>query len=169
MVRLGDTQVEIPAQLLYIRIIVGVDYLRLSLIEDGIACFDHRRRINHILIKYRMPDKTAQFLIDIPAVCRTYIGAEKRFNAQSSQIGQSLAPGSFRIIENPGRSLKFRRILPGKLPCVCGSHLSVKMCRQPLHQKGIHRHGILCHQHKNIRTGILHPLMPGSAVVKFPF
>ena len=37
---------------------------------------------------------------------------------------------------------------------------------QMFHQPVVSRHGILCHKNQNIRTGISHSRIPGTAVIK---
>ena len=83
---LGYPQVKIPVELLSIGIIMGMDHPGIRRISDRVTRFHSFRRIDHIFIKYGMFYESTQFFIDLPAICRTHIGAEKCLDPQYLKI-----------------------------------------------------------------------------------
>ena len=168
MLGLGHAQVEVAPQLLYIRIIVGMDHLRPGLIGNPVPCPDRRGRVYHVLIEDRMPDETAQFFVDISPVSRAYIGAEKSLDAHTLQIRRRLHPGRRRVVEIPGSLLELRGVRARQLSGIGRRHVPLQICRQALHQKGIHRQGVLGHGHEDFRLRISHRPVPGPSMVELP-
>ena len=95
--------------------------------------------------------KSAQFLIDLTAIGRTDIGAEKSLDSQSLKILRRFDPGLCRIIEFSGIAFYRRGVLSGQLSCIGHCHLTPQGLNQLFDQPVICRHGILGHHHKNIR------------------
>ena len=156
-------------ELLPIGIVMGVYNLSIRRISDRIAGFHCLRRVDHVFIKYGMSDKSAQFLINLPAICRTHIRAEKSLDTQGLKILRGFDPGSVRIIEFSGIAFYRCGIFSRQLSGIgyCGAAL--QRFDKIFYQLIIYRHGILRHHDKDIGGRLFHAHPSGSAMVEFPF
>ena len=177
VLRLRYAKIKIPVKLLQSAVIVGMIYLCLRTVRDGITILNQFSRKNHIFIKNRMPLKSAKRLISAPLVHRTHIRTKKGLDPKRLQIVCGLDAALFSIIKASGIALNHmavrHRKLSGirrryRLPSI---HLSScgKGLIQPLDQAVICRDRIL--RKKQQKRALQHFCrhMPRSAMVKFTF
>lgn len=113
-------------ELLPVGIIMRMHHLRIRRISHRVSCFHRLCRIDHIFIKYRMSDEPAQFLIDLPAIGCTDIGAEKGLDPQAVQVCCRFDPGLCRIVKFSGIALHRCRILSGQLSRIGHRHFPLQ-------------------------------------------
>lgn len=86
IVRLGDRQVKVSVELLGRCIVMGVDHSRVRRVVNRVSILHGLRRENHVLVEDRLPDKTTEFPIDLPLICRADIGTEVGLDPQGVEI-----------------------------------------------------------------------------------
>lgn len=83
---LGDRQVKVSVELLGRCIVMGVDHSRVRRVVNRVSILHGLRREDHVLVEDRLPDKTTEFPIDLPLICRADIGTEVGLNPQGVEI-----------------------------------------------------------------------------------
>ena len=116
-----------------------------------------------------MSDEPAQFLIDLPAIGRTDIGAEKGLDPQAVQVCCRFDPGLCRIVKFSGIALHRCRILSGQLSRIGHRHFPLQGFHQFFDQPVIFRHGILCHHHEDIRGRLFYSHPSRTAMIELFF
>ena len=169
MLCLRYSQVKVSVELLPVGIIMRMHHLRIRRISHRVSCFHRLCRIDHIFIKYRMSDEPAQFLIDLPAIGRTDIGAEKSLDPQAVQVCCRFDPGLCRIVKFSGIALHRCRILSGQLSRIGHRHFPLQGFHQFFDQPVIFRHGILCHHHEDIRRRLFYSHPSRTAMIELSF
>ena len=86
IVRLGDRQVKISVELLHRCVVVGMVHSRVRRVVNRVSILHGLRREDHVLVEDRLPDKSAEFPIDLPLICRTDIGTEVGLDPQGVEI-----------------------------------------------------------------------------------
>ena len=115
--------------------------------------------------------KSADLIIDPVIIRRTDIGTEICFDPTSLYIFFRFQAGLFRIIKGARIFFKKSAVFFGKLTRISGSCLRILLngSYQSSDQFPVRRHGILCHEYKDLRVRKLCRLPSGPAMVKFFF
>ena len=73
-------------ELLGRRIVMGVDHSRVRRVVNRVSILHGLRREDHVLVEDRLPDKTTEFPIDLPLICRADIGTEVGLDPQGVEV-----------------------------------------------------------------------------------